>query len=219
MMVAPADEPLLSLFDEVWLRESYLPRGWTPVPAPTVVDVGANVGVFTVWAAKRLGAGRIVAIEPSPDMVRTLRANIARNRIGQATVLDVALGGDPREATLYRRAAGALDTLFDRDNYASRFQTVANVRVTTLDDVFSTCEVDVCDLLKLDCEGAEYEILFNAGESTLAKIRHIAGEYHVGLNEYGADSVQRFLESRGFAVSCSELRDEESGYFHAARRP
>ena len=218
-MVAPADEPLLSLFDEIWVRETYLPKTWTPVPAPTVVDVGANVGVFTVWAAKRLGAARIVAIEPSPEMVRALGANLARNRIEQATVLEVALGGEPGESTLYRRAAGALDTLFDRDNYGSRFQTVASVTVTTLDDIFSTCEIDVCDLLKLDCEGAEYEILFNASGSTLAKIRHIAAEYHVGLNEYGPASVQSFLEARGFAVTCSALLDEESGYLYASRRP
>jgi 2-polyprenyl-3-methyl-5-hydroxy-6-metoxy-1,4-benzoquinol methylase len=64
-LVSPAEEPLLALFEEIWIRESYLPTAWTPTTAPKVIDVGANVGVFSLWAARRLGAARVVAIEPS----------------------------------------------------------------------------------------------------------------------------------------------------------
>src|SRR5829696_7537799 len=65
-LVSPVGEPLLALFEEIWIRQSYLPAAWTPTPRPTVVDVGANVGVFSLWAIRRLGAARVVAIEPSP---------------------------------------------------------------------------------------------------------------------------------------------------------
>jgi hypothetical protein len=92
------------------------------------------------------------------------------------------------------------------------------VWVATLDDVFTTLAIDRCDLLKLDCEGAEYEIIFGASNATLAKIRHIVAEYHVGLDEFGPSSLQRFLEQRNFAVTCFAPLDEESGYLHASRR-
>jgi FkbM family methyltransferase len=225
-LVSPVEEPLLALFDEIWIRQSYLPAAWTSAPktgtglhggGPVVVDVGANVGVFSLWAARCLGAARIVAVEPSPRMARALLANLERNHVEHVTVLEVALGGQRREAVLYRRGAEVMDTLFQRDNYGSHFEPTGTVKIVTLEDVFTDLEIDHCDLLKLDCEGAEYEILFGASDTALAKVRHIAAEYHVGLNEYEPTSVQRFLEGRGFAVTCFDPLDEESGYLHASR--
>jgi FkbM family methyltransferase len=225
-LVSPVDEPLLALFDEIWIRESYLPAAWTSAPTegtgthaagPVVVDVGANVGVFCLWVARRLGAGRIVAVEPSPRTARALLANLERNDLKQVTVLEVAVGGERRQAVLYKRGAEVMDTLFQRDNYGSRFEPAGTVKIVTLEDVFTDLEIDQCDLLKLDCEGAEYEILFGASDATLAKVQHIAAEYHVGLNEHEPTSLQRFLEGRGFAVTCFDPLDEESGYFHASR--
>lgn len=222
-LVSPVEEPLLALFDEIWIRQSYLPAAWTSAPeapsaGPVVVDVGANVGVFSLWAARRLGAERVVAIEPSPRMASALRANLARNDVEHVTVLEVALGGERGEAALYRRGAEVMDTLFQRDNYGSDFESAGIVKIVTLEDVFTMLDIDRCDLLKLDCEGAEYEILFGVSDDTLAKVRHIAAEYHVGLNEHGPGSLQRFLEDRAFAVTCFAPLDEESGYLHASRR-
>jgi FkbM family methyltransferase len=217
-LVSPVGEPLLALFEEIWIRQSYLPAAWTPIPGPTVVDVGANVGVFSVWAARHLGAARVVAIEPSPRVADALLANLKRNGVENATVLQVALGGERREATLYRRGPAVLDTLFRRDNYGSRFEPAGSVSVTTLDDLFAMHEIEHCDLLKLDCEGAEYEVLFGASSDSLGRIRHIAAEYHVGLNEHGPGSLQRFLEDRDFDVTCFDPRDVEGGHLHASRR-
>jgi FkbM family methyltransferase len=222
-LVSPVEEPLLALFDEIWIRQSYLPEAWTSAPSkgtrgPVVVDVGANVGVFSLWAARRLGAARVVAIEPSPRMARALLANLERNDVEQVTLLEVALGGERREAVLYRRGAEVMDTLFQRDNYGSHFESAGIVKIVTLEDVFTMLEIDWCDLLKLDCEGAEYEILFGVSDDLLARVRHIAAEYHVGLNEHEPASLQRFLEGRGFAVTCFDPLDEESGYLHASRR-
>jgi FkbM family methyltransferase len=224
-LVSPVDEPLLALFDEIWVRQCYLPTAWTPAPGtgtypvgPVVVDVGANVGVFSLWAARCLSAEHVVAIEPSPRMAGALRANLERNDVEQVTVLEVALGGERRDGVLYRRGAEVMDTLFQQDNYGSHFESAGNVKIVTLEDVFAMFEIDRCDLLKLDCEGAEYEILFGVSDDTLARVRHIAAEYHVGLNEHEPGSLQRFLEDRGFAVTCFDPLDEESGYLHASRR-
>ena len=99
----------------------------------------------------------------------------------------------------------------------SAFREVARPAVTTLDELLRRLGVARCDLLKLDCEGAEYEILYGASEETLRAIDAITAEYHVGLNEHTVAELVRFLESRGFIVTSTPLLDPEGGYLYAQR--
>ncbi|MEY2513941.1 MAG: hypothetical protein QOJ89_1299 [bacterium] len=216
-LTAPADEPLLALYREIWIDERYRPAGWRAVARPTVVDVGANVGVFSLWAARRLGAQQIVALEPSPAMAQELRANIARNDVRGVSVLQTAVGGRRRDAVLYRRGPEARNTLYCDDLYGSTFSPAHTVRVVTLDDVFDLHEISCCDLLKLDCEGAEYEILYGASAQTLGRVRHLVLECHEGLNANGPDELESFLREHGFAVTRFAPLDIEGGHLHAER--
>jgi len=218
VLCSPADEQLVPLVEEIWVRQRYLPVDWRSAPGAVVVDIGANVGVFSVWAAHRLSAGRIVAVEPAAEAARFLLANLERNRVSGVSVLQAAVGGRSGDATLHRRGAGALTTLFERDFYGSRFHPAATVRVVTLDDLFALFGIGRCDLLKIDAEGAEYDILLAARPETLAKVRHIAIEYHVGLNEHRPEELESSLEQHGFAVMRFPPLDIEGGHLHASRR-
>ena len=91
-LISGPHDQLLTLFEDIWVKESYLPQGWDGPQGPTVVDIGANVGVFAVWAARRLGASRLVAVEPSPTSCAQLRANLARNGVREARVIEGAFG-------------------------------------------------------------------------------------------------------------------------------
>ena len=211
------EEQLLTLVEEVWVAEKYRPPDWSPTPSMTVVDVGANVGVFTTWAAHRLRARRVVAVEPAGDSVEQLRDNLRRNGV-EAEIVQAALGGESGQRLLYRRGAPSLDTLYHHDRYNSTFSEVEIVSVLTLDEIFSRFALDRCDLLKLDCEGAEYEILGATTPATLKKIRHVVGEYHVGLNDHESLELADILERAEFDVRLFPLLDVEGGYLHAARR-
>ena len=216
-LTSAPDESLLTMINEIWSQRSYLPARLASGSAATVVDIGANVGVFVVWAACELGAKRIVAVEPAPSSIRALRANITRNEVAAVTVLEAAVARTSTRATLYRRGPASMNTLYADHVSEGLAHPAASVRVITLDDVFAEAGIDGCDLLKLDCEGAEYDILLGAGEGTLAKIGHIVGEYHVGLNEYGPETLATLLEDRGFEVTVSPPMDAEGGHFHASR--
>src|SRR5688572_25562845 len=76
------------------------------------------------------------------------------------------------------------------------------VWTTTLADIFRDHGIDRCDLLKLDCEGAEYRILYSAPRDVLDRIDHIILEYHHFSQEEGANpsALRTFLEGRGFVV-------------------
>jgi len=92
------------------------------------------------------------------------------------------------------------------------------VHAVTLADVLAQQALDRVDLLKLDCEGAEYEILMNATEETLAKVQRIVMEYHNVDADHTHVQLIRFLESVGYTVSWEQnIVHEEIGYLFAAR--
>lgn len=204
------------MFSEIWAKRNYLPDS-AAAEAPVVIDIGASVGVFSVWAARELGPSRIVALEPSAESVQALRKNLLGNGIAGVTVAEVAAGGQSGEVVLYSRGPGALNTIYPRDRLQSRFEVKRRVPMVTLDDVFAKFQIRHCDLLKLDCEGAEYEILFGASEWSLARVHQIVGEYHEGLNEHRVSELDEYLSARGFTVTIFPPLDVEGGHFHASR--
>lgn len=217
-ITAPVDEPLLVLLNEVWTSHCYTPAHFDIVAGDTVVDIGANVGMFALWAASRHQSVKVIPIEPSPRMCEFLRRNLAANGLRNVTVVQSAVGGQTGKAILYSRGVEAMNSLYCRDVMGSEFHALINTPLLTLDDVFDRYSVQTCNFLKMDCEGAEYEILLNARRETLAKIHKISMEYHVGLNEHGPEELVSFLESEGFQVEKTPMSDEEGGYLYA-RRP
>ena len=71
------------------------------------------------------------------------------------------------------------------------------VECNTLDEIFNANQIECCQLLKLDCEGAELEILENSSPETLKRVRKIVGEYH---GSYKLDDLRQFLESHSFHI-------------------
>ena len=84
----------LGAFREAWLQHDYLPPGWRIAPGDTVVNVGANVGCFTLFAAQCVGpAGRVIAIEPEAETFRQLNRNLALNRFENIVARQAAVAG------------------------------------------------------------------------------------------------------------------------------
>ena len=216
-VAALAAEPLLSIFHEVWVERHYAIPGFAAKPGDVIVDIGANVGVFTLWAARRSKGARIISVEPFPATARFLRENLARSGIGNVTVVEACVGGAEREVVLRSRGPAAGNTIYEHDAYGSQLEAIATCKMTTLDRIFADHAIDECALLKLDCEGAEYEILYAASEKTLRAIRNIAMEYHVGMNEHSPPELVQFLREHGFRVELGPLIDEEGGYMIASR--
>jgi len=207
---APGGEPLLNLVREVWVQNRY------PLPSLAngefVVDIGAHVGTFAVWAGRRNPGARIVAVEPSPIAASYLRRNVEASNLANVRVVEAAAAADNRGRKLFARGVLAMNTLYVPEGGA----TGAVVQSLTLDDIFDRFAIDHCAFLKLDCEGAEYEILFSASTGLLERVSFIAMEYHRGLAPYEEGAMADFLRSRGFAVTVEAPEDEEGGYLYAA---
>jgi FkbM family methyltransferase len=145
-------------------------------PGTCFVDVGANVGYFTLLAARVVGpGGQVIAVEPSRYAADRLARTIAANRLGNVRLERIGLGREPGELTLY-------DPL--PDNHAPTMLGEAGaagmvVRVRRLDDCLSEWGVDRIDLLKLDVEGYEPAVLDGAARTMgSGRVRAILCEFN-----------------------------------------
>jgi FkbM family methyltransferase len=145
-----------------------------PRKADKVIDVGANIGLFSLWAALR-GAS-VTAYEPAPVNYEHLVQNVRRRPVSpiQAAVVADKDGSDT--VTLYLDERDPVrNTLLGHD-----IETRAPMMLRTTVPAVAMSHVlsDSCDLLKLDCEGAEFQLILEADDATLRRTSRIIVEFH-----------------------------------------
>jgi len=147
-------------------------------PGDVVVDIGAHVGVVSTYLAKRFPFLRIVSFEPVPRLFELLQWNLKRNGIRNVTAVNKAVTGDGRRlgmvAWLASNSGGGTSQFSSgREQDAEHYFEVES---TTLDRIFEDYGIEHCRLLKIDIEGAEYEVLSQA--TCLDRVEHVRGEFH-----------------------------------------
>lgn len=129
-------------------------------PGDVVIDAGANIGLFSLIAAARVGAtGRVIACEPAPGTMALLRANVARNRYDWVELHEVAVAETPGRLELEDLGAGSGFSSF-APAQAGRGRRI-EVPVTTLDKLAGD-DLSRTRVVKLDVEGAELRALQGA---------------------------------------------------------
>jgi FkbM family methyltransferase len=138
-------------------------------PDSVFIDVGANQGEFTLFAAKRVPRGRVVACEPMPQLYEQLRGNLALNKCANVTALNCGCGDVAGERELYTSRVDALNQSHN-EGLASIFASarrdtaVARISVRTLDDIAAELNLERVDLIKVDVEGAEFQVVRGAAQ-------------------------------------------------------
>ena len=197
---------------EVFVRRRY----GTVARFRTIVDVGANVGSFAVYAAQSSPRARIFCYEPEAENFQRLRRNLSINGLERrVNAVQSAVGSSiaPRTLTLSVSQCNAFDDLRD----GAHHQVVA---CTTLQEIRREHGLDTLDLLKMNCEGAEYEILGACSRADYDGILNIRLEYHNldGVSRNG-ESLRRHLEARGYTIERVTRRLTDSGFIWATRTP
>lgn len=120
------------------------------------IDVGANIGLYSLWAARRVGpAGRVIAVEPHPATADRLSFNIAANALANIRVVQAAVGEAPGVADLHASGGGNSGQSSLLEDVAFRPEGTFEVPVRTLLDIVSAAGVTAIDVLKVDIEGYE----------------------------------------------------------------
>jgi len=184
-------------------------------PGDVVLDIGAHVGTMSIYLAKRYPGLRILAFEPIRDNYDRLLRNIEANGVGASvTAINLAVTADGRTLTLNadRRNTGSASAYANAGVDGHGWTQMADS--TTLADIWADYGLDRVRLLKIDCEGCEYEILQYAGEK-LARVDYLSGEFHYNLAltdwEWKPDklleSCYQFLPAEKVHVTTCRIED------------
>lgn len=195
-----------AIINEEWLDRCYDPNAlglsWDWKTCKSIVDIGAHIGTFTLYAAAHAPDARIIAVEPEPSNARIVRRNIEVNRLGgRVAPEEAAVGPADGSAQLhvtFARSGSGGHSLFRYDE-ASASITVPVVSIASL---FRRHDIDNCDMMKIDCEGAEYDALYATEPDILRRIRFLAIEYHHFSRDprHTPAVLKAFLEEHGFTV-------------------
>lgn len=166
-------------------------------PNPTILDIGANIGLATLYFKKHYPQAQITAIEPVAENFKLLEQNIFENNLIDTNALQVAVG--PKAGTLtlhtdqnnnWHSTAGVVE-----GNWTKSQTTVPmQVNAVTLSSLIDK----PIDLLKIDIEGAEQAVLQEALPK-LGLVKQLLCEFHPVANQNIADLVKQ-LEKIGFKV-------------------
>lgn len=171
-------------------------------PGGVFVDVGANIGYYSLYASRLVGSsGAVLAYEPLPDAF----AELARNAPPNVTVRRVAVGS--RSGTIEFGVRDEADmSSFDIQGASS----VLQVPLTTLDEALA--ELTRLDLLKIDVEGYEMEVLEGA-DTTIRRLRPtICFEYLAAFGAARGLPISAYLDwFSGRGYSCAWLNSTGRG--------
>lgn len=169
-------------------------------PGMVVLDVGANVGYYSLLAASRVGAeGKVIAFEPSPYCQRKFEETIRTNSISQIAVEGIALGDQ----------SGSMELIVEHErlhspSFLARHGDISYmVPVVTLDSWMKTSGIDHVDLAKIDVEGFEPNVIRGAAgcmrAGRIGSILCELNEIWLARNSSSCEQLDRQIRSFGFS--------------------
>ena len=189
----------LMAFANVWLVEEYRKPGFEIRNNDTMIDIGAHIGLFALYASQFCRSGKIFCFEPIKENFDMLTTNIELNQITNITAINTAVSADNGIVTIY----------LNEDQSGHSMHTVGSKKVETksvsLQSVFDSNSIEHCDFLKLDCEGEEYSIMDALPDSHYSKIKKICMEYHLAdIKRKSLDQLIDRLQRFTFRITQTE---------------
>jgi len=175
-----------------------------------VVDVGAYVGDTAIYFALR-GAKRVITIEPHPEAFKEMIENIKLNNI-EDIVIPVNAGLASRPGEICVENVDVNETI---GTYHKLGECDTLVPAITLADVIERFAIDHRAVLKMDCEGCEFDVILNDYEH-LRTFKELIFEYHLRAS---SEPLSRLLEVLAKDYSCKIVRKKgDIGIVHCVRR-
>ncbi len=180
-----------------------------------VIDIGGHVGTFSCRLTQLHPKAVVQAFEPSPTTARYLRRNAEQNGVAdRVRVYEKALAATSGRAVFDDNGGGSglngLQALGHSTGTATEVETVA------FDEVVAGTPAPV-DVVKVDCEGGEYDLVLGSSPSSWRDVQRVVMEYHP-VTGRSWDELVRFFAECGLTVQ-DELRDSGYGCAWLSRDP
>lgn len=195
-----------SVIKEVWMMDVYDKFGIRVEKGDTVIDIGAHIGVFSIYAAELSQTGKVFAFEPFIENFKRLEHHKKINNKTNLSIYNKGVSDKTGKQTLHlspdNNTGGHSLHLKNNSSRTVEIETIF------LPEFCAQNKIEKIDFLKLDCEGAEFEIL-NSSKEILNKVNKIIMECH----PYGTHTVNEMialLEAHQFDVK-REIAHKETG--------
>ena len=221
-------------FEEYRCSENVIVNAKNPV-----IDAGAHIGLFSIYVRCLNKTVKIYALEPEQDNIIRLKCNLAENFIKNVEVIKCSLSGKTGVRELFLSADSHNHSIL-RNTYHARLhrcakqcsprfdhrveaggQVARNKIMTKTTDFKNFCEqncISRVSLLKMDIEGAEFEVIKNLQPTDFAKINAIVFEYH-NSSTRNCKTLQEILRKNGFSVEAFASQfDKNMGIIFAHRK-
>lgn len=208
-----------STVDELVLENSYQRNRFAalgPDLGLTIVDVGAHIGAFSIEVAATHRNAAVHAIEPSCDNYQILAHNVWQNRLPNITLHNIALSDSDGVVTLHHAAENWGHSIFRVLAGNTGLRSVA--RSQTLSTFMANNHITKIDHLKMNAEGAEYQVILGTSTDVLKNVQSMMVEFHPLLTHCGEEIAEK-LDRCGFEVNIHHSAQEHGKGWISARQP
>lgn len=202
----------ISILNETFINKTYMFKSkhfnLTFNPGDVVLDIGSHIGDFSIYFGQKYSDVEFFCFEPAPRLFNLCKSNIELNNLKNVHVFEFGISSQTRKAAFYlgnNSAIGSLYSAFE-ESFAKGVASYQKnneieVQIHSINEILPIIGKSRIDIIKLDCEGAEYDILYNINYSLLVNIRFLLIEAHFMQNmcpEYNPLKLMEFLNSKGF---------------------
>ena len=166
----------IQAFANVWLLEEYNQRGFIPQDNGSVLDIGSHIGLYAMYISQKSPKTKIFCFEPVKDNFNLLKENISNNLLENVRICNSAVSNRVEKGEIFLSEDQSAHSLVQKSGRREKIDT------TTLENIIDENHIERISVLKLDCEGSEYDIIDSLSDEILKKIENICLEYHLKSN-------------------------------------
>lgn len=201
----------LMAFTHVWILQEYDKPSFKIKNDDIIIDIGAHIGLFALYASQFCKNGRIYCFEPMKENFEMLETNLKLNSITNVFPVNTAVSTDAGNVIIY---------LSDDESGHSMHVTGSErreVAATSLKNIIDENKIERCDFVKIDCEGEEYEIINSLPLEYFLKIKKMIIEYHFAdIKPQLIENLIKKLKSLSYIVETRALFPS-IGFLYARR--
>ena len=175
------------LFDKV-----YNPKGFEINENDVVIDIGGHIGVFSLYASK-FTKNKIFCFEPIKENFTLLNENIRINRKNNIKAYNLAICNQKKIKIFISKENTGGHSIFNKSQYYEVADCIS------LEKIFEREKIEKCNFLKIDCEGCEYDIIYNLDKKNFEKIDKIVMEFHC-IQKNKIYDIIKILEKNNFDI-------------------